>query len=422
MRAGFGVRDVTPVNGEDLCGFAARTGKTTGIHDRLFSKWIALDDGQARVVIGGNDIIGFSRSLAVAVRRSVAGAAEVPVRNVHLAATHTHSGPAAVHLRRCGKMSPSYVRKLQTTMIEAGCEAVRNLDGDIEIGVAAGSAGAALNRRDPKAGPVDRTVVLVGLRDRRTGKLVSTICNFACHAVVMGEHNCRVSADYPGRVQSLIEQATGAPCMFLNGACGDLNPRLAHSVNFDDVDTIASEVATEALRLQKELQWSATPGFAARSLKVKLPTQVPTSRRELEVRFDRVTSAFHLPADIFADRLETYADKLKNGTFPRSVEAELSAVELSPELGVFFLPGEVFTEIGMQIRKLAPWRHTLIVGYADGCVGYLPTRKAYDNPTYEPYLAPLFYNVPEFTPNVEAAVISGAETLLSSMPSAAAAV
>jgi hypothetical protein len=45
-------------------------------------------------------------------------------------------------------------------------------------------------------------------------------------------------------------------------------------------------------------------------------------------------------------------------------------------------PGELFTEIGMQIKRESPFRHTCIIGNANGMVGYVPTRKAISEGSY----------------------------------------
>ena len=47
-------------------------------------------------------------------------------------------------------------------------------------------------------------------------------------------------------------------------------------------------------------------------------------------------------------------------------------------------PGELFTEIGMRIKAASPFRHTYILGLANGCVGYIPTRRAIGEGSYEP--------------------------------------
>jgi neutral/alkaline ceramidase-like enzyme len=57
------------------------------------------------------------------------------------------------------------------------------------------------------------------------GKLVATIVNYACHPTTLAWENTSISPDYVGAMREVIEQATQAPCVFLQGASGDLGPR-----------------------------------------------------------------------------------------------------------------------------------------------------------------------------------------------------
>jgi hypothetical protein len=46
-------------------------------------------------------------------------------------------------------------------------------------------------------------------------------------------------------------------------------------------------------------------------------------------------------------------------------------------------PGELFTEIGMRIKRESPFRQTCILGLANGSLGYVPTREAISQGGYE---------------------------------------
>ena len=47
------------------------------------------------------------------------------------------------------------------------------------------------------------------------------------------------------------------------------------------------------------------------------------------------------------------------------------------------LPGEIFAELGLHLKAALPDRPVLVAGYANGNVGYVPTRAAYDEGGYE---------------------------------------
>lgn len=412
MKASVAACDITPAGTPDLCGFAARKGKTLGVHDRLNSKWLYLADEKTQALLSSNDLLGFSRSFYQRMSGEISRQSGVPASHVYMAAAHTHSGPATVTLRRCGSVDPAYVRSLREKMLAGAQKVTVAKASPIRVGIATGRADCSMNRRDRDNGPLDDSFSVIVLQKLRSEKPLAVLVNYACHAVVMGEGNLYVSGDYTSSLQKTVEAETGAKCLFLNGACGDINPKVAHSTDFRDAQKMGEKLAHKALSLMRKLTWIEPGELGCARQTLQLPVHVPSDQAEIDETLRQVTEVFGLPEDLFADRFAKYKQQVAEGTFPKNVEAQMSLLSFGSEVGFVFIPAEVFTEIGMQIKRMSPYRHTFVVGYANGCVGYLPTKKAYLNTSgYEPYLAPLFYGVPRFESNVEDVVLAGAEKL-----------
>src|SRR5690606_8365683 len=98
-----------------------------------------------------------------------------------------------------------------------------------------GYSQANINRRardiDGKAflgmnpdGPVDRKIGILKITDSQNGEPMALIANYAIHGTVMGGENLLISGDAPGVVSAYVEQETGAPLLFINGAAGNIAP------------------------------------------------------------------------------------------------------------------------------------------------------------------------------------------------------
>jgi hypothetical protein len=74
------------------------------------------------------------------------------------------------------------------------------------------------------AGPAD-DAVLVARVTAASGAALATVVNYACHPTTLAWQNTLISPDYPGAMREVVEAATGVPCVFLQGASGDLGPR-----------------------------------------------------------------------------------------------------------------------------------------------------------------------------------------------------
>src|SRR5690606_20141880 len=67
--------------------------------------------------------------------------------------------------------------------------------------------------------------VLVGCIRDDSGKVLGTVVNYACHPTTLAHNNRLLSPDYVGAMRELVSTATEAPCLFLQGASGELAPR-----------------------------------------------------------------------------------------------------------------------------------------------------------------------------------------------------
>src|SRR5690606_16781916 len=72
-------------------------------------------------------------------------------------------------------------------------------------------------------GPRDPEVHVLRL-DRLDGSPLAAVVHFGCHPITVGPDNDRITPDFPGVVKQIVAEATGATCLFLQGAAGDVGP------------------------------------------------------------------------------------------------------------------------------------------------------------------------------------------------------
>ena len=151
--------------------------------------------------------------------------------------SHTH-GAGLMGLERAslpgGDLIPDYLGRVSERAAELVNEALSKLaPADIVYGT--GRCNLAANRDffdaatkqfvcgfNPAA-PADDTVTLARVTDS-DGRLLATIVNYACHPTTLAWDNTLISPDYVGALREVVERETGAPCLFLQGASGDLGP------------------------------------------------------------------------------------------------------------------------------------------------------------------------------------------------------
>jgi hypothetical protein len=68
----------------------------------------------------------------------------------------------------------------------------------------------------------------------------------------------------------------------------------------------------------------------------------------------------------------------------RPHRAEVQAISLGKDVAWVGLPGEVFVELGLALKKRSPFPQTFVVELSNDDVGYIPDRRSYAEGNYEP--------------------------------------
>ena len=97
LMAGACAVEITPMDSQFLYGYPHVERYSTGVHDPLFSSALFLSDGKTQLMFIANDIIFISKQLSHRVRQRISERTGIPLHNLLITATHTHSGPITVN-------------------------------------------------------------------------------------------------------------------------------------------------------------------------------------------------------------------------------------------------------------------------------------------------------------------------------------
>jgi hypothetical protein len=113
-----------------------------------------------------------------------------------------------------------------------------------------------------------------------------------------------------------------------------------------------------------------------------------------------------------------WARRMLETTPPGAVPFELQAVRFSEKLTALFWPGEIVAEYALWIKRLGrpQARRFLAIAYANGAVGYVPSRTIYPEGGYEVNGSHPYYNLPApYSPDIEDQLRAATRELLESM-------
>jgi hypothetical protein len=239
-RLGAAQRDITPPPGIFMRCWGTATHETAaGIHRPMMLAALAvLPAGADPLVLVTADLGWWQR---VEDEQHVRGALLEELRLTeervlfHLSHTHACAGLCTDDAGRPGgHLIGPFLEAVKEAAVAAAREAIASaVPGTLEW--ARGSCDLATNRDlrigdryfvgfDPDA-EAD-TTLLVGRACDRDGRMLATLVNYACHPTTLAWQNELISPDFVGAMRELVQAETaGAPCLFLQGASGDLAPR-----------------------------------------------------------------------------------------------------------------------------------------------------------------------------------------------------
>jgi hypothetical protein len=432
LHAGIARAIITPPVGIAHAGWGVQThSRAAGVDLDLFATVLVLQGSDTQAAILDLEFCIVGGELAASIRRAVAELTGIPISNVRLSYTHTHSGPmlGPSWLHDGAEMIPAYVDSLPDRIAGAAWEAQQHLQ-PVRVAASTGACSIGVNRRYKMAdgrvvcgrnwdGFVDRTVEVVRFDDLDE-RIVATIVHFAAHPTVMGPPNQLITPDYPGVVRRTVGAATGAPSLFLQGAAGNIHAvvdyvadtRIYHrlgSILGHEASKLALQTRTlpRKERLVEVLESGAPLGIYADdpdeepdgTLRV-LSKVVPLAIRpyqsladltadyegklaELEGIRARAEAGPELTRAIGAAKrahMELEAGQRYAGR--RDLDVELHAIRIG-QIALVGFPGEPFSELGVAIRARSPFAHTLFSGYTSDYFGYLPTDDARPDGGYE---------------------------------------
>lgn len=432
LRAGIGRADITPAPGTPQGGWGAQTHQRgAGADLPLLAKCLALTDGKMSAAIVDVDLIHLSPETEQKIANTASEIVGIPADHIRISCTHTHSGPNTFRLPVITQgldMVLSYMESLPHRVAGAIWQAFQSLQ-PVRVTAGMGSCDINVNRRfqgpdgrwvvgrNPN-GPVDRSVRVVRFDDLDERPL-ATILHYACHPTIMAWDNQLITPDFPGVAKRVVEDNVGGTCLFLQGATGNIGPRLGFTGDLSVYRRLGTILGLEASRIALNIetvarkttfvgyQESGAPIALYREETMEQPPLVLSVRvknillpvRKMDSPELLAKEAERLRAVMNEKRLSGTEQEIRDATAAATqagmkaeraklvegrshLDRRLCVIRLG-QIALISTQGEPFTETNARIVAQSPFPYTLFSGYSHGGVGYIPVREAFDQGGYE---------------------------------------
>jgi len=438
LQIGVAQVEITPPLGFPMAGYYHER-LATGTIDPLWAKAVYFRDGETESAWVVCDLTGVSADLSSAVRKQAAQKTGIPFEHLVVSGTHSHTAPDYYRSlyqfqgppeelktdtdRQRAAYAGELIQKIAQAMINAqqAAQPVQLRSGSVpqELQVSYcrrsvmkdGSVRTWVGLKHPQAvrsaAPIDPNIGLIEILNANSKTPTGLISNFALHLDTTG--GTLWSADYPSAIEKAVHQALGQNVIsiFGTGCCGDIN----HSDPMGTVRRKAPEIGAAlgttivsglpSLSPVKETKLRVRNRKVPLALEEVTPAEVQHSLDLIKAVnagqkidfFDHVLAYKRLVLDqlTHAQPHPESGDLISLGIsrslkgIGDSLPTEVTVMTIGDEVAFVFLPGEIFTELGMSIKKASPFRTTIVVelsNYVESI--YIPNRHAYVGGGYEP--------------------------------------
>ena len=423
FQAGVATSNITPWLGDGLVGNFGTPPPAKYVHDELHARCFVLDDGTTRIALVVSDNIYMSREVLDEAKRQITESTGLPADHMLMSCTHTHSSVSArwKNPLKPEKELTEYQRFVAHRIADGVRCAIHNLQpARIAWGVAdlpeqvhcrrwlmkpgtelrspfgeldqvKMNPGNSPNLLKP-ASPVDPQIGFLALQSL-DGRPMGVLANYSLH-YVGGTGPNHLSADYYGvfseKIGELVAPRFQDPPFvgaMSNGTSGNIN-NVDYSKPsekrqpYQQMRLVADQCAQAVFQQYSKLTWHDSVPLRMKQRELELGVRKPTPA---QLEHARQVLAEPARPDKFPHERDYAARAIQQMESPDTVRVLLQSVRIG-DLGIFAIPFEVFSDIGLELKARSPFHPSFTTELANGGYGYLPTPEQHRLGGYETWL------------------------------------
>jgi neutral ceramidase len=376
--------------------FPLNSGQNYGsVHDPLQARALVLDNGASKLALVSVDVTSIQRGdeLYAAITQELG----IPRAHILLSATHNHNAPRVAAVP-AGQTAPPEAQKYFDILKRGIVAAVRQANARLQparLGFGEGRAYVNTNRDEKLGvgyhmgyapeGTSDKTVAVLSVTTA-TGTPLAVYANYPVHGVVMyrvktKDGHVQITSDLPGATANYLEERLGnnAVALWTSGAAGDQNPLFMANYNQDGPDVLDlgpsgyAVLEVQARRLGEEI------------LRVTRNTVNTTDRAVLWGSLGSTTCPGQQRAQPPDPNVPQQGYLAPDPATVKMIDADPVRIPLHllmiNDVALAGVHGEVFSDIGMQVKRQSLFDRTMMVTVLPNGIGYIPSDQGFAMPS-----------------------------------------
>ena len=423
FRAGFARNDCMPDESVPLRGYGnVMMRMSDGYLDILQVSCIAITDetGNTALLLS-TDMCG--SSWCKEVRENISKELNVPMENIHLTATHTHSSIAYEKADSVSAVK-NFMDKIKVVSLETARQAMEerkpaemywgvvDLDGynfvrhyKLANGEIVGDNFGKDTGEYVGYSTEENHLMQVLQFKRAEGEKDIFFTNWRAHAhITGGSSKTNISADFPYTFRMNVEKQLDCYLAYYQGDSGNSNPYTRWAADGVDGVTYSGQITRDYKVYGKQIadifvetynKGFEKVGEGTGLIKAKMQVftgdvnheddYLITDARVVQECWSTTGSSSSAMALDTTGKIRSvyHAGSIcSKVNMPQTMDEEIFSLQIG-EAGFVFVPNEIFVENGNFVRDNSPYKYQFYVGYSDDSKSYIPSQWGYDYKCYE---------------------------------------
>jgi len=225
-------------------------------------------------------------------------------------------------------------------------------------------------------GPYDPGLPVISLKDQNDN-LIAMIFNHSTHNIGSRRSGVR-SPGFYGLAAQELEEEIGGTCLFLLGACGSV-----HSLDLTTDEKIYRIKQAVIDAYQKSSKKDVTKLLSIKEEYEYHVREFDDAKEQKDISYYCKTSMSG-PMPLIDSVIEVFRQNRKDlMSHQGEIRKTWLQIMVIGEVAIVGIGGEFFADLGIQIKRLSPYRYTYIVELANDYIGYIPDKKGFELGGYQ---------------------------------------
>ena len=393
---GVSRRNITPPIGTPLAGYAPDW-LSESVNDDLTATAFCFEQDGKRALLVSLTLLSIATKIAGEIREEIEKKFGIPKEAVILHTIHNHSGPNTNISHGWGDTNTEYIETILTPAIHAATEeAIANMKS-VSMAITQGESLIGVNRRERMAdnsiglgqnpwGCFDPQMTVISFADAQ-GNPVGNLIHYGCHGTAAGK-NREISRDWAGVMIDTLEAQSGAITAFLNGPEGDVGPRLTNGKttglqNIGFAMRLGAVAGQDAVRIYNQPKYRAVPKMTVVSGQTMVPLLPRISLEAAKEKYEEFRGHTINIRGRSERHYRMLIESYDNGYEEVDGYPQEQTILRLGDLAIVTTPYELFSELGLRVKKHSPGPYTLVLSNTNGSESYFASESEMCRGGYE---------------------------------------